>query len=135
MADIALDTADKVEVVESIIQMTLPAGEAIEAGAAVRIDTSGNFTNANGTTTTENRIYGIATRSVPSGMAVTAIRKGVLDGFNVSGMAFDAVVYLSDTDGTLGTTAGTVSTIVGRIIPGTASLLGATKDKLLFVDL
>ncbi len=135
MADIALVTADRIEVVESFIQATLVAAEAIEAGGAVRIDTAGKFTGANGTTTTENRIYGIATKSVPAGMGVTAIRKGVLDGFAITGMAFDAIVYLSDTDATLADAAGTVSTVVGRVIPATATTLGTAYDKLLFVDL
>lgn len=134
MALVALKTTDRVEVEESIIQTTLVAAEAISAGSAVRIDTSGLFTNANGTTTTENRIYGIATATVVAGQALTAIRKGVMDGFTLAG-AYDAPVYLSDTDGRLDTAAGTVSTIVGRVIPGTANLLGTSPDKLLFVDL
>ena len=136
MADLSLVTANKVEVVESFIQMTLPAAEAITAGNAVRLDTStGKFTKANGSSTTENRIYGIATKTVAAGMPVTAIRKGVMDGIDISGMAYDAVVYLSDTDGTLGTTAGTQSTVVGRVIPGTGVTTGTALDKLLFVDL
>jgi hypothetical protein len=135
MADIALTTADRIEVVESLTQMTLPAGEAIEAGAAVRIDADGKFTAANGTDATEAAIYGIATKSVPAGMGVTAIRRGVLDGFAISGLAFWAAVYLSDTDGTLGDGAGTVSVVVGRVIPAHATTLGPAADKLLFVDL
>lgn len=134
MANIALATAGRIEVVESIIQMTLPAAEAITAGEAVRIDTSGKFTGANGTTTTENRIYGIATRAASAGTAVTAVRKGVLDGFTFS-QAYDAPIYLSDTDGTLADAAGTVSTIVGRVIPAWGQNVGTAADKLLFVDL
>lgn len=134
MANIAVTTADKIEVVESLIQLTLVAAEAISAGAPVRIDTTGKFTNANGTTTTENRIYGVATRTVAAGEALTAVRKGVLDGFTLS-QAYDAIIYLSDTDGRLGDTAGTVSTVVGRVIAGTGQLLGSNPDKLLFVDL
>lgn len=134
MALIAVATANRVEVVESIIQKTLVAAEAILAGAPVRIDTTGKFTNANGTTTTENRIYGIATRTVAAGEALTAIRKGVLDGFTFS-QAYDAIIYLADTDGRLGDAAGTVSTIVGRVVPGTAQLIGSNPAKLLFVDL
>jgi hypothetical protein len=134
MANIALKTADRIEVVESIIQTTLPAAEAITAGAPVRIDSSGNFTNANGTTSTEADAYGIATRTRQAGEALTAIRKGVLDGFTFS-QAFNAAIYLSDTDGRLADAAGTVSKIAGRVLPGTANLVGAAKDKLLFVDL
>lgn len=135
MANLALDTADRVEVVESFIQMTLIAAEAIEAGAPVRIDTSaGKFTNANGSSAGEARVYGIAVKSVAAGLPVTAIRKGVLDGFTLS-QAYDAAIYLSDTDGTLADAAGTVSVVVGRVIPVNGQLLGSSPDKLLFVDL
>jgi len=134
MANIAIATANYISVVESIVQMTLPAGEAITAGEAVRIDTNGKFTGANATTTTENRIYGVATKTVAAGIPVTAIRKGVLDGFTFS-QAYDAVIFLSDTDGALADSAGTVSTIVGRVIPGTATTTGTAYDKLLFLDL
>ena len=135
MANIALTTANRVSIVGlPVIQLTLPAAEAIAAGNAVRIDTTGKFTKANGTTTTENRIYGIAVETVAAGFPVTAIRKGVMDGFVLAG-AYDSPVYLSDTDGTIADSAGTVSTIVGRVIPGTATLLGVAYDKILFVDL
>lgn len=134
MANIALATAGRIEVVESKIQMTLPAAEAITAGEAVRIDTAGKFTGANGTTTTENRIYGIATRAAAAGTAVTAVRKGVLDGFTFT-QAYDAILYLSDTDGALADAAGTVSTIVGRVVPAWGQFVGTAADKLLFIDL
>lgn len=136
MATISLDTANKVDVVESVLQMTLPAAEAITAGAIVRIDTTaGKFTNGNGSSSTEARIYGVACKTVAAGEPVTAIRKGVMDGWDVSGLNYDAAVYASDTDGRLDTAAGTVSLVIGRVIPATANLLGASPDKLLFVDL
>jgi hypothetical protein len=135
MANIALTTADRVEVVQSVIQHTAPAAEAIVAGAPVRLDTTtGSFTNANGSSAGEARVYGIATHTVVAGVALTAVRKGVMDGYVLTG-AYDSAVYLSDTDGTLGTTAGTVSTVVGRVIGGHATTLGTAADKLLFVDL
>lgn len=138
MADLALVTTAKVEVVESIEQMTLPAAEAVTPGQAVRLDTTtGRFTKANGTTAAEARIYGIAVggAAVAAGEAITAIRQGVLDGYVLDALAYDAAIYLSNTDGTLADTAGTVSTPVGRVIPGTSNLLGAAHDKLLLVDL
>ena len=136
MAEIALLAADRVEMVESETQFTLVAAEAIEAGAPVRLDTSsGKATNANGTAAPEARILGIALKSVPAGMAVTILRKGVLDGFALAALAYDAAVYLSDTDGRLDDTAGTVSVVVGRVIPAFATTLGTAADKLLFVDL
>lgn len=136
MANIALDTADRIEVVESLIQATLVAAEAIAAGAPVRIDTTGGtFTNANATGADEARAYGIAAKSVGPGEAVTAIRVGVLDGFDLSGLDYDQDVYLSDTDGRLADAAGTVNRKVGRVVPGTAQVLGDSPDKLLYVDM
>lgn len=134
MALIAVTTANKVHVVESIEQLTLPAAEAIVAGAIVRIDTDGKFTNGNGTSTTENRIYGVATKSVIAGQPVTAIAKGVLDGFTLTSQAYDAILYASDTDGRIGDAAGTASKIIGRVIPGWAQTLGSAADKLIRVE-
>lgn len=136
MALISVVTAGKIEVVESIRQMTLPAAEAITAGAPVRLDTtSGKFTNSNGTTAPEARVWGIALKTVAAGEPVTAIRNGVLDGFDLSSQAYDAAIYDSDTDGRLGDAAGTVSTVIGRVIPGTATTLGTAYDKMLSVEL
>ena len=131
----ALTTADRVEIVESIIQMTLPAVEAVTAGMAVRLDTTtGKWTKAKGTEAAEARIWGVATKTVAAGMPLTAIRKGVMDGWDLSAMAYDDPVYLSDTDGRLSTVAGTVSTVVGRVIPGTSTTLGTAYDKILSVE-
>ena len=136
MADLAMVTAGKFRVVQSIIQDTQIAAEAIVAGQAVRIETStGKFTGSNGTTSGEARIYGLAKESVAAGFPVTAIRKGVVDGWDISGSNYDATLYLSDTDGLLGTTAGTVSVVVGRVIAANSQPLGTAADKLLFVDL
>lgn len=135
MADIAVATAGRIHIVGAPNrQLTLVATEAIVAGAPVRIHTDGKWTNANGTTTTENRVWGIATASVAAGEALTAVRNGILDGFTFS-QAFDAPIYLSDTDGRLADAAGTVSTVVGRIVAGTATTTGTAYDKLLSVEL
>lgn len=135
MADIALVTANRVKVVEPLIQRTLPAAEAIVAGAAVRIDTAGKFTNAKGTDATEARAYGIATKTVGAGEGLTAVKRGIMDGWDLSGLAYDAPVYLSDTDGRLADSAGTVSVIVGRVYPGTYVTTGTAYDKILEISL
>lgn len=102
MTDLALVTADKVEIVESRIQLTLPAVEAITAGQAVRLDTStGKFTKSNASSAAEARIWGIAAKTVAAGEPVTAIRKGVLDGLDLSALDYDDPVWLSNTDGGL----------------------------------
>lgn len=136
MTNLALVTAGKAHVVEAETQMTLPLGESLAVGDAVRLDTStGKWTGANGSSTTENRIYGILVSKDGAGAVGTALRKGVIDGFDLSSLNYDAAVYLSDTDKKLADAAGTVSTIVGRVIPATAPVTGTAYDKLLFVDL
>ncbi len=134
MATVALTRTARVEIVESLEQRTLAADESITPGAPVRIN-GDRFTNGNGSDATEADIYGVATGDhvVPAGMAITAVRHGTLDGFNLSG-ATNSAVYVSNTDGRLDTAAGTVSKVVGRVVPGTAELIGST-HKLLLVDL
>lgn len=135
MALIALTTANKVEVVESIMQHTAPAAEAIVAGAPVRLDTSnGKFTNSNGTTAPEARVYGIATKTVAANEPLTAIRRGKMDGFDFTSQAYDAAIYVSDTDGRLGDAAGTVSTVAGRVLSAWSQRLGTAADKILSIE-
>lgn len=135
MSNIALTTAARIDVVESLEQLTLPTNEAITAGAPVRIDaTTGKFTNAKATDSTEADVYGIATRTVKSGMPVTAIRRGVLAGFDFTNQDQNAKIYLSDTDGRIADAAGTVGRCLGSIIPGTATVVGDDYSKMLRVD-
>lgn len=139
MSDIALVTANRVHVVESIMQITVVAGAAITAGAPVRlIPTStgaGYGTPAAGDSASTARAIGIAVKSVASGEPVTLIRLGVLDGYVLDALAYDAPLYVSDTDGRLGDVAGTVSQIAGRVIPGNAVSVGVAPDRLLHVNL
>jgi hypothetical protein len=136
MANLELVTANAVRIVGiPTTQYTYPAEEAVTAGQAVRLSTTtGKLTKANGTTTAEARVKGIATRTPEAvGLGVTILRRGFLDGFDLSSLAYDAPVYLSDTDGRLADGAGTVSVVVGRVVPGFAVGLNSP-DKILEVD-
>jgi hypothetical protein len=137
MTNLALVTTGRVRVVESFIQATAPLAETLVVGDAVRFDTStGKFTGSNASAAGEARTYGILVSKDGAGAVGAAVRKGVLDGFALTALDYDAIVYLSDTDKTLADAAGTVTTaIVGRVIPGFATTLGTAADKLLFVDL
>jgi len=111
-----------------------PAAEAINAGQPVRLDTStGYYTLANGSSTAEARVIGIALVTARANEPVSVLRKGLLAvGSALSAKAYDAAVYLSDTDGTLADSAGTVSTVVGRVWPAHGN---TTADKLIYIDL
>ncbi len=108
-----------------------PSNE-VFAFEAVRFHTDGTVTPANGTAAGEANFQGFAVvESQRVGQAITVIREGIVDiGNALDGLAFGDPIYLSDTDGTLATTAGTVSVIAGRVIPGWGAL---TSDRLLHV--
>jgi len=139
MANISLVTANKVEIVESFEQMTLPTDEAVNPGQVARINTStGKFTKGNASSAAEEAIYGVATGGAANvaGQPVTAIRRGVLDGYDLSGLDYWDPVYLSATDGALADAPDDYGdTIIGRVIPGTSTTLGTAYDKLLLVDI
>jgi hypothetical protein len=134
MADLALVTSGALNITKSMEQYTAPFAEAISLGEAVRIDIStGKLTGSNASSEAEAASIGVATSNGNTG-GVTVLRKGILDGFDVSAMAYYDPVYLSDTDGKLSTTPGTVPIRVGWVIPGFATTLGTSPDKLLYVD-
>jgi hypothetical protein len=133
MATIALVTAGKIEVVGSIDQRTFPAAVAINAGTPVQVNASGKWVIALGTTAALARRPFIATRTVLAGQPLTAVRWGTLDGFDLSGLAYNAPLYLSDT-GTVADVAGTVPTILGYVEPGWAQPLGTAADKIFAVS-
>lgn len=53
---------------------------------------------------------------VSKGTAVDVVEMGYVAGLDLSALAYDALVYLSDTAGTLSSTAGTNSVTVGRVV-------------------
>lgn len=112
-----------------------PVNEAISAGMPVRTDSSTGFsTPGNGTTTTEANIRAIACNTADYANAtITRMKRGVLDvGNALSALGYGAPVYVSDTDGTLADAAGTVTLIVGYVMPAWGN---TTPDKLLLVNL
>ena len=134
MTDLAI-TASAVAIVKEIESVTLPASEAITAGQACRLVVATGLAGlGNGTTKAEARIIGVAVRSSRfANEALTILKRGYLDlGAALDGVALDAIIYLSDTDGTLADTPGTIALPIGRVVPS----FGQTAfDRLLYVDI
>lgn len=134
MTDIALSTAGEVAVVfplkAEIISLT--AAVALTAGLPVYIDANGKagIADANGSPPI-NRFRGIALENVGAGQTVDIIVKGVVAGYAVSGLAYDAPVYLSDSAGLLADSAGTTSLVVGHVLPMNEA--SGTFSKVLYV--
>lgn len=129
-------TRSSVHVVRSDEQFTTNAGESITEGAPVRFDANGRFVNAQADTAGNANVYGVAVGSVATNQAVTAIKVGILDVGGLDAIGFGDPVYLSDTAGRLADAAGTVSTVIGHIVPGYGhERASGTPDHLLNISL
>ena len=100
------------------------AGAAIQGGQAVYIDSNGLAQLTAGGATTTSNFAGIAlprmntAYAAGAGQAVEVLQEGEVEGFALSGLAYYAPVYLSNTSGTLGSTAGTHGQgIIGVVVP------------------
>ena len=131
-------TASQVRVVEMTEQATAPASVAIVAMQTIKFDTTtGKWILADASDIAGLGLRcAVAIRSVAAQEALTGMYQGVMDlglgSTDFQALAFDAGVYASDTAGGIDTAAGTVSRLVGTVVPGWANI---TADKLLRVKL
>ncbi len=97
---------------------TYKAAADLDAGTPVYINASGKVgkADANGASPI-NRFRGITLESVKAGQDVDVVIEGEVAGFDLSGLAYDAPVYVSDTVGVLADAAGTTSLAVGMVVP------------------
>lgn len=91
------------------------AGATLTAGQPVYVATTGKagVADANGSGTTQFR--GIALNGGAAGQAVNVLKRGYVEGFDVSGSNCDVALFLSDTAGSIATSAGSLSVNVGRV--------------------
>lgn len=106
------------------------ANEAIEAGQPVYQLTTRKVGLADANGAGLQQFRGIALKDVGAGQAVSVLKKGHVEGFDLSGLNGDASVYLSDTVGELADAAGTLSVTVGRVF----GLSDANLSKCLYVE-
>lgn len=91
------------------------ANEAIEAGQPVYQLTTRKVGLADANAAGLQQFRGLALKSVGAGQAVSVLKKGTVEGFDLSSLDGDARVYLSDTVGELADAAGTMTVPVGRV--------------------
>lgn len=108
------------------------AAVAIDAGQALYINSSGKAALADASAAGTAVCVGIALESVQAGQVVPALYQGFVSGFDLSSVAYNTLIKVSDTAGDLDNGAGspTVSAPVGRVMPGTDGSL----TKMLYVD-
>lgn len=132
MADIALTAAqiapvfpEKAEIYDFI------AAETITAGQVVFLDSNGKAQLADANAAGELQAKGIALNGGGAGQAISVLKEGHCYGFTVSGLAYDALAYLSNTAGALADAAGGTTVVCGRVVPLTD---GATLTKVLYAS-
>ena len=142
MASLSLVTADRIHVVESIEQHTAPASVAITAGTLVSIDaTTGKFVKADADGAgTLAIVYGVATKTTAAGAALTAVRKGVISGWDLSAVSYWVNVLAADTAGEVTVTSsesngGSADVVIGRVIGVFDHLIGGTPTKAVLLTL
>jgi hypothetical protein len=115
------------------------AGVAINGGDACVVNSSGLAVLSNSGAAGTSQFNGIAIPTKNSGysagvgQAVELIEEGEVEGFDLSGLAYEAPVYLSDTAGKLADAAGTKSVVVGRVVPTSERDASGNPRKLLYV--
>lgn len=101
-------------------------------GQAVRQNTSGKAALADADAGSgAERFKGLALTGVGAGQGVSVISRGAVYGFDLSSLAYDALVYVSNTAGALADTPSTTNPMpVGRVM----ALPDSNLTKVLFID-
>lgn len=92
----------------------MEAAETITAGQALYIDTNGKAALADGNGSGTLQFIGIALNGGGAGQAIDVLVRGAVYGFTLTGVAYGAPAYMSNTAGAL---ADSGSFIAGRVIP------------------
>lgn len=93
------------------------AGVAVTAGQAVYWDANGRLVLSNASAAGTAKFAGIALNSVGANQAVSVLKRGYLGGYAVTSLAYGAKLYLSNTAGAVDDAAGTVSVVIGAVVP------------------
>lgn len=91
------------------------AVEAITAGQPVYETTAGKAGVADANGAGKQQFRGIALKDAAAGEIVPVLKRGFLSGYDLSGVAYNAALYLSDTAGSIADAAGTMTVNVGRV--------------------
>jgi predicted RecA/RadA family phage recombinase len=137
MADIAVTAARVAPVFvdhsDTIIYSRIAAA-AITQGQTVYENTAGKVDLCDANASGKEQFRGVALETVGAGQAVDVIRRGLVEGFTLTALAYDALVYQSDTAGAIADAASGTKTIrVGRVVALTEPDSSGNFKKVLWV--
>jgi hypothetical protein len=133
MADIALTAADirDASPVNMAIKINLIASVAITAGQAIYIESAGKAALADASAAGTAVCIGIALEAAAIGQPVPVLVVGFVSGFTLSGLAYGALVKVSNTEAALDSGGSpTVSAPVGRVW----SIGDSAQTKVIFLN-
>ena len=108
-AQVAVLFPEKAEIYDRI------AAEALTAGDLCYLDTNGKATKATAAQAGTVVDVGLVLTTRGAGSAVSVLKRGHVAGFALSGLAYGAKVYASDTAGQIADANGTVNLKVGTV--------------------
>lgn len=115
------------EIIDLITSVTVEAGEAVVIGTDGQLDLADGSTGGNAAAT-----RGIALKAGVAGQVVPVLKRGGLEGYDVSGEDGDAPVFVSGANtGELADTAGGVSFQVGVVMV----LPDGNATKIIYIDI
>lgn len=93
------------------------ANETQANGKPAYLASTGKYGIAGANSSGKQQFRGIILEAGGAGQGLSMVTRGKVWGFDLSTLAYDALVYLSDTLGAYADAAGTMTVIVGRVAP------------------
>jgi hypothetical protein len=132
MADLNLIGAvQPVDPEQAEIYPVWPSGLVLQ-GDALAFDVNGRVTKGQASAAgLPQQFKGIALEKAGNRQGLSCLIKGRIAGYDLSALAYGALVYLSDNAGKIATTAsGTKSVILGQVVP----MSDANSTKVLYIN-
>lgn len=89
----------------------------VTRGDLVYWNSSGKLVKSSAAASGTAKCAGMVMTSVKAGQAVDILKEGHVEGFTLTGLAYGAKAYMADASGGLDTAAGTVSKVMGSVVP------------------
>ncbi|MDD2921785.1 MAG: hypothetical protein PHQ36_05810 [Anaerolineales bacterium] len=132
MTDLILDSTRSLNVVfaETAVIRDFKEAEPLAVGDSVYINAAGKagLTNSDGVAPAKAQGRGIVVKR--QGSTVSVMKSGYLGGYDLSGLAYDAQLFLSATPGKLADAEGTISVPCGRV----SCLTNESLTKVMYVN-
>lgn len=132
MADITVTAANvaamypaHAEIYDRVAAVAVTAGQVLYLNSSGKVD----LYDSNGSGTLQPE--GIALNAAGAGQGVSVLKRGFVDGFSISSLAYNAALYGSNTAGALADAAGASSVILGRV----KAVSDSSVTKALYVDM